>query len=267
MHLISWKSSEDPAPGLFALELQPNTSSYIIQWKSYVSNENESYFTYSLYDPSIISRFVMDISGKIQQLSCWKVPSSGIFFGLNQGHNVRFMLFVGLLTTSSYSWNLSDSSASCARKTTLQCGNDSPANGKRDKFWEMPSVKLPDHSQTLAVGISPPSKKRMTLLLIIGITSVIVLCASISMCIWQRKMSKRKGYVCRANKQWSDIDIEKWWTLASGNIDIQPLFATILPSSITPSEALPHKAHIHQVAPTQTISEPFHLLPISFLST
>lgn len=32
----------------------------------------------------------------------------------------------------------------------------------------------------------------MTLLLIIGITSVIVLCASISMCIWQRKMSKRK---------------------------------------------------------------------------
>ncbi|KAL0001804.1 hypothetical protein SO802_015585 [Lithocarpus litseifolius] len=93
VRLISWKNSEDPAPGLFALELQQNNSSYIILWNksvpywnsgpwdgnifswvpemrvnyiynfSYVSNENESYFTYSLYNPSNISRFVMDISG------------------------------------------------------------------------------------------------------------------------------------------------------------------------------------------------------------
>nr|POF21709.1 g-type lectin s-receptor-like serine/threonine-protein kinase [Quercus suber] len=189
MHLISWKSSEDPAPGLFALELQPNTSSYIIQWKrsvqywnsgpwdgkifswvpemranyiynfSYVSNENESYFTYSLYDPSIISRFVMDISGKIQQLSWlestqqwnlfWSQPRTqceiyafcGPFGICNQQSLPFCSCLKGFQTTSSYSWNLSDSSASCARKTTLQCGNDSPANGKRDKFWEMPSVK------------------------------------------------------------------------------------------------------------------------------
>ncbi|KAK7817031.1 g-type lectin s-receptor-like serine/threonine-protein kinase [Quercus suber] len=52
------------------------------------------------------------------------------------------------------SWNLSDFSAGCARKTSLQCGNDSLANGKRDKFWEMPNMKLPDHSQTVAVGSS-----------------------------------------------------------------------------------------------------------------
>ena len=98
LHLITRKNSEDPAPGLFALEVQRNTSSSIILWNksvpywnsgpwdgqifswipemrsnifnfSYVQNENEIYFTYSIYNPSIISRFVMDISGQTQQLT------------------------------------------------------------------------------------------------------------------------------------------------------------------------------------------------------
>jgi hypothetical protein len=95
--LISWKNENDPEPGLFNLELQANTSEYIILWNrsipywtssawdgkifklvpemtanyiynfSYFNNTNESYFTYSLYDPSIFSQFVMDVSGQIQQ--------------------------------------------------------------------------------------------------------------------------------------------------------------------------------------------------------
>nr|KYP58768.1 putative LRR receptor-like serine/threonine-protein kinase At1g56130 family [Cajanus cajan] len=36
---------------------------------TFESNENESYFTYSMYNSSIISRFVMDVSGQIKQLS------------------------------------------------------------------------------------------------------------------------------------------------------------------------------------------------------
>ncbi|KAL4620281.1 hypothetical protein ACB092_06G141900 [Castanea dentata] len=202
MHLISWKNSEDPAPGLFALELQQNTSSYIIRWNksvpywssgpwdgkifswvpemranyiynfSYVSNENESYFTYSLYDPSIISRFVMEISGQIQQLSWlestkqwnlfWSQPRTqcevyafcGPFGICNQQSLPFCSCLKGFQATSSNNWNLSDFSAGCARKTSLQCGNDSLANGKRDKFWEMPNMKLPDHPQTVAVGSS-----------------------------------------------------------------------------------------------------------------
>ncbi|XP_030930143.1 G-type lectin S-receptor-like serine/threonine-protein kinase At2g19130 isoform X2 [Quercus lobata] len=298
MRLISWKNSEDPAPGLFALELQQNTNSYIILWNksvpywssgpwngkifssvpemianyiynfSYVSNENESYFTYSVAHTSTISRFFMNISGQIQQQSWlestkqwnlfWSQPRTTqcevyAFCGPFGVCNQQSMPFCNCLKyfqpTSDKSWNLSDFSAGCARKTSLQCGNDTLANGKRDKFWEMPNMKLPDHPQTVAVGsssecestclnncsciayaygdhcsiwigellnlqqltsadtnggtlylklaaselsVSPPSKKRMTLLLIFGITSVIVLCASISMCIWQRKMSKRK---------------------------------------------------------------------------
>ena len=202
MHLISWKNSEDPAPGLFALELQQNSSSYIIRWNkseqywssgpwdgkifswvpemranyiynfSYVSNENESYFTYSLYNPSIISRFVMDISGQIQQLSWlestkqwnlfWSQPRTqcevyafcGPFGICNQQSLPFCSCLKGFQATSRNSWNLSDFSAGCARKTSLQCGNDSLANGKRDKFWEMPNMELPDHPQTVAVGSS-----------------------------------------------------------------------------------------------------------------
>ena len=203
MRLISWRNSEDPAPGLFSLELQQNTSSYIILWNksvpywnsgtwdgkifslvpemranyiynfSYDSNENESYFTYSVAHTSTISRFVMNISGQIQQLSWlestkqwnlfWSQPRTTqcevyAFCGPFGICNQQSMPFCNCLKyfqpTSDKSWNLSDFSAGCARKTSLQCGNDTLANGMRDKFWEMPNMKLPDHPQTVAVGSS-----------------------------------------------------------------------------------------------------------------
>ena len=91
-YLTSWKNNQDPAMGLFSLELDPEGStSYLILWNkpeeywtsgawnghifslvpkmrlnylynfSFVTNENESYFTYSMYNSSVISRFVMDV--------------------------------------------------------------------------------------------------------------------------------------------------------------------------------------------------------------
>ena len=40
IRLISWKNSEDPAPGLFALELEQNTISSIIRWNKPVQYWN-----------------------------------------------------------------------------------------------------------------------------------------------------------------------------------------------------------------------------------
>ncbi|XP_022893868.1 G-type lectin S-receptor-like serine/threonine-protein kinase At2g19130 [Olea europaea var. sylvestris] len=98
--LTSWKNSEDPAPGLFSFELDPNGSQVIIRWNraewywtsgawnglffslipemrlnnmynhSYVDNVNESYYTYSFYNLSIRSRYVMDVSEQIK-LTSW----------------------------------------------------------------------------------------------------------------------------------------------------------------------------------------------------
>ncbi|KAL2939835.1 hypothetical protein RDABS01_001838 [Bienertia sinuspersici] len=99
--LISWKNEDDPAPGLFSLELDPKGKQYIIKWNktkeywtsgswndqqqifsqvpemrlsynynfSYIDNDNESYFIYNVYHSTVISRFVMHTSGQVKQLT------------------------------------------------------------------------------------------------------------------------------------------------------------------------------------------------------
>ncbi|KAK9225877.1 hypothetical protein WN943_010922 [Citrus x changshan-huyou] len=96
--LISWKNKEDPAPGLFSLELAPDGSDqYVIMWNrseqywnsgvwtginfanvpemishhnfdfNYISDENGRYFVYSVTN-SMTTRFVIDSSGQIEQM-------------------------------------------------------------------------------------------------------------------------------------------------------------------------------------------------------
>ncbi|KAG6470470.1 G-type lectin S-receptor-like serine/threonine-protein kinase At2g19130 [Zingiber officinale] len=101
--LTSWKDNEDPAPGIFNLELDPNgTSQFFIVWNStinywssgtwnsqifnlvpemdydhvfqYISNPEENYFTYSFDNQDSISTFVMDVSGQIKQFT-WQINS------------------------------------------------------------------------------------------------------------------------------------------------------------------------------------------------
>ncbi|XWS39531.1 hypothetical protein CRYUN_Cryun18bG0063600 [Craigia yunnanensis] len=201
--LTSWKTLENPAPGLYSLELDPNQSNqYFILWNrsenywtsgswdeqtrifslvpemrlnyiynfSYVSNENESYFTYSLYNPNIISRFIMDVSGQIKQLSWlessqqwnlfWSQPRQQCevyaFCGAFGSCNERALPFCnclpGFQPKSEGNWNLSDYSGGCERKTKLQCEDASLANGKIDKFLESPNMVLPQHAQSMTVG-------------------------------------------------------------------------------------------------------------------
>jgi hypothetical protein len=200
--LISWKNEEDPAPGLFNLELQANTSSYIILWNrsiqywtsgawdpiskifslvpemtsnyiynfSYVNNTNESYFTYSLYDPSTISRFVMDVSGQIKQYTWlantkqwnlfWVLPKTQCevyafcgAFGSCNGKSLPFCSCLrGFVQKSQSDWNLSDFSGGCTRRTALQCENTSLTNRQADRFYPMPSMALPVQAQSVGVG-------------------------------------------------------------------------------------------------------------------
>ncbi|XP_022742648.1 G-type lectin S-receptor-like serine/threonine-protein kinase At2g19130 [Durio zibethinus] len=201
--LTSWKNSEDPAPGLFSLELDPNgTNQYFILWNktenywtsgpwdeqtrifslvpemrlnyiynfSYVSNENESYFTYSLYNPAIISRFIMDVSGQIKQQSWlenskqwnlfWSQPRQqcqvyafcGAFGSCNEKGLPFCNCLTGFQSKSASDWNLSDYSGGCKRKTKLQCEDAILANGKSDKFLENPNMVLPHHAQSVTVG-------------------------------------------------------------------------------------------------------------------
>ncbi|KAF3443788.1 hypothetical protein FNV43_RR13478 [Rhamnella rubrinervis] len=125
--LISWTNSEDPAPGLFSLELETSDNSYRIRWnmsKSYwtsgswnknlkifdrvpemgtrgnfvpdftfVTDVNETYFTYSV-DNTIISRTVMDVSGQLKQQSWLGSTKEWNLFWTQPQRHVKCMLFV-----------------------------------------------------------------------------------------------------------------------------------------------------------------------------
>ncbi|CAL5391331.1 unnamed protein product [Camellia sinensis] len=198
--LTSWKNSEDPSTGLYSLNLDANNSQYVIFWNgskqywssgpwngqffssvpemrthyvfnfSYLDNENESYFTYSLYDPSIIFRFIMDISGQVQELTWLESTKQWNFFWAQPRQQCEVYDFCGqygicnniiqpfcnCLTgfnpKSLNDWNLSDFSGGCVRRTELQCGNSTAANQEKDRFWEISNSKLPEFPQFVAVG-------------------------------------------------------------------------------------------------------------------
>ncbi|CAI9759946.1 unnamed protein product [Fraxinus pennsylvanica] len=191
--LISWKNSEDPAPGLFSFELDPNGSQVIIRWNrtewywtsgawnglffslipemrlnnmynhTYFDSVNESYYTYSLYNPSIKSRYVMDVSGQIRQTSwntkewnlIWFQPSQqcdvyaycGAFGTCNQNSLHFCYCLPGFKQRSENDWNLKDYSGGCEREIILNCTND-----RKDKFLPNNLVRLPAKSQSLMAG-------------------------------------------------------------------------------------------------------------------
>ncbi|KAL7608544.1 G-type lectin S-receptor-like serine/threonine-protein kinase At2g19130 [Lactuca sativa] len=193
--LTSWRSKEDPGVGLFSLELDPITTEYISKWNgsqrywtsgawngkifelvpemrlnyiynfSYQKNENESYFTYSVYNPFIISRFIMDVSGQVQQLTWleatkewnlfWSQPRTqcevyalcGAFGSCSQSGLPFCSCLTGFKPRSESDWYQSDFSGGCVRKTDLQCGR----NVEKLDFLTIKVKSLPPN-QSVAVG-------------------------------------------------------------------------------------------------------------------
>ncbi|XP_019072717.1 receptor-like serine/threonine-protein kinase SD1-8 isoform X3 [Vitis vinifera] len=195
--MVSWKSAEDPSPGDFSVQVDPNgTSQFFSQqgpnryWTSGVwdgqifgqvpemrffymykyntsFNENESYFTYSLNNPSILSRVVLDVSGQIRHLNCqegthewdlsWLHPRTQCEvyvycgpFGICTGDSVEFCeCLPGFEPRFLEDWNLQDRSGGCVRKADLECVNESHANGERDQFLLVSNVRLPKYPVTI----------------------------------------------------------------------------------------------------------------------
>ncbi|CAL9200331.1 G-type lectin S-receptor-like serine/threonine-protein kinase At2g19130 [Musa acuminata AAA Group] len=197
-HLTAWKNSADPAPGIFSLELDPNgTSQYFTLWNmttrywtsgiwndkifsnvpemtsnyiydfQYVSDEKENYFTYTVNDDKIITRFVMDVSGQIKQstwlfstqswLYFWSQPRQqcqvyalcGAFGRCNEIITPFCNCVTGFSPKSQSDWNLGDQSGGCVRDTPLACQSSSP-NSEKDKFLKMTNMRLPVNSQNLS---------------------------------------------------------------------------------------------------------------------
>lgn len=214
--LTSWKNSEDPAPGIFSLEINPDgASEYLIQWNQsrvfwrsgtwdgqifrlvpemtrnyvydfrYITDDLENYFTYSMKPGvTLVSRFVMDLSGQIKQLTWlenaqqwilfWSQPRAqcGVYmlcgpFGICNEQSLPFCSCLrGFDEASPRSWNLSDHTGGCARRSPLLCaGNSSGSsvNGDQDSSsgWTTSNCRIitcsPCPRRRASASVRPPA--------------------------------------------------------------------------------------------------------------
>ncbi|KAF7112981.1 hypothetical protein RHSIM_RhsimUnG0173300 [Rhododendron simsii] len=193
--LSAWKSKKDPGRGVFSVELDPQGTYqfFILQgfqkyWSggiwdgqsfssipelnsyynySYVTNDNESYFTYPLINPRETSRFVLDVSGQFQQFTwletigqwnlfwsqprerCDLNPYCGAFGACNPS-SIQCQCLPGFQPNYLGNWNAGDMSGGCGRKAPLQCGNGGEVKGLKDQFLRVSKVTLPANSTVLS---------------------------------------------------------------------------------------------------------------------
>ncbi|KAL5797556.1 hypothetical protein ACOSQ2_002376 [Xanthoceras sorbifolium] len=194
-NLISWRSPENPAPSLFSLEIDKNGTSHLLMWNgtkpywtsgewtgkiftlvpeiqsnfyvtniTYVSNENESYFTYASAIPNALTRFKLDITGQLRQYVWqkdfggwrlfWTRPSQqcevyafcGPFSVCNQKEEPLCVCMKGFEPKKPNNWEAEDHTDGCVRRVPLQC------DGKeKDRFLVMGNMFFPVNSESLAV--------------------------------------------------------------------------------------------------------------------
>ncbi|KAF8414032.1 hypothetical protein HHK36_002031 [Tetracentron sinense] len=190
--LSSWKSADDPSPGGLtygienegypeavtredmvkryrsgpwngirfsgAPELRPNP----VFWFSLISNENEVYYTYELYNKLILSRLVLNESnGGVRQRFTWteshgwqvflSVPRDlcdtyrlcGAYGTCEQHETTNCQCPKGFKPRLLEAWNSMDWSGGCIRKVPLDCE-------KGDGFVKYTELKLPDTTHAWA---------------------------------------------------------------------------------------------------------------------
>ncbi|KAK6783970.1 hypothetical protein RDI58_017424 [Solanum bulbocastanum] len=195
--LISWKNLSDPAPGLYSMEMDPTRAQFVIKWNrtreywasgswngrtfslvpemrtnyiynfSYIDNENESYFTYSLYNSTITSKWMMDVAGQIQQQTWiygnidwnlfWSQPRQlcEVYaicgaFGVCDEANATCNCLSGFKPRLDRQWNSKDYSGGCVRDQKVQCN---AITEDTDSSWITSIVRVPSsHNTNITVG-------------------------------------------------------------------------------------------------------------------
>uniref|UniRef100_A0A0D9W4V2 Receptor-like serine/threonine-protein kinase n=1 Tax=Leersia perrieri TaxID=77586 RepID=A0A0D9W4V2_9ORYZ len=202
--IVSRKNTIDQAPGLYSYELFENNDSTSIvctfnssnlYWSSgdwngrYFSNipetagqtwlslyftlsEQERYVEYAVEDPTVLSRFVMDVSGQMKVLlwfegsrdwqTIYTVPKSqcdvyamcGPFTVCNDITFPFCTCMKGFSIRSPEDWELDDRTGGCVRNTPLFCSSNKTEAGNTDKFYPMAYVQLPDKAQNIGTANS-----------------------------------------------------------------------------------------------------------------
>uniref|UniRef100_A0A0D9W4V7 Receptor-like serine/threonine-protein kinase n=1 Tax=Leersia perrieri TaxID=77586 RepID=A0A0D9W4V7_9ORYZ len=191
--LVSRKNSVDPASGMYSYELTENNGSArfilaafnsIPYWSSgewnghyfgsipemtgqqlidftFVNNEEEEYFTYTLLDNKTIMRFTLEISGQSKILlwvenaqdwvpiytnpkQCEVYGICGAFTVCEENKLPVCSCMKGFSVRSPNDWELNDRTGGCVRNTPLDCSINKNTS-MQDRFYPMQCVALPNN--------------------------------------------------------------------------------------------------------------------------
>ncbi|KAG8078162.1 hypothetical protein GUJ93_ZPchr0007g4910 [Zizania palustris] len=193
-NITSWRSQSDPSPGTYTFKLilgglpefflfrgptiiyasgpyngaeltgVPDLRSQDFTF-TVVSSRDETYYSYSIRDPSLLSRFVVDTTaGLVQRFvwingawtSFWYYPTDqcdsyakcGAFGYCDVSTSMPCSCLPGFQPRSPQQWSLRDGSGGCVRTTNLTCGAG-------DGFWTVNRMKLPEATNaTVYAGFS-----------------------------------------------------------------------------------------------------------------
>jgi hypothetical protein len=182
-NITSWSSSTDPSPGSYTFKLvrgglpelyvfrsPSRTKMYAsgpwngavltgvpdLKSKDFIStvvrSPEETYYTYYISGPSVLSRFVMNgTTGQVERFSwldgawscSWHFPTDSCD-GYSKCGTFGYCSLVGKCSClagfeprSPQQWRLGDGSGGCVRRTNLSCGDG-------DEFWQLNQMKLPE---------------------------------------------------------------------------------------------------------------------------
>ena len=200
--LTSWKSKDDPGTGNYSYKMNPNGSPQIFLYKgstpywrsgpwpypstphkiassseeyNFVNNQDEISFSYSVDDPSIMTREVLDNTGLLQKLvwddgvhrwkELWSAPKErcenygqcGSFSKCSPDNVNRFecTCLPGYEPKSPRDWDLRDGSEGCVRRNS---GFSMCKNG--EGFVKLEHLNPPDSSFDAAwIGMSMSSSE------------------------------------------------------------------------------------------------------------
>ena len=142
----------------------PEAVNNVLFNQTYVETPAYRRVTSVLYDNATVTRMVLDLTGQTKQFIWvpgsqswqffWAAPTvqcdvyalCGAFGVCNQRSQPPCQCPPGFAPAADRDWGLSDWSAGCHRSLPLQCGG----NGSTDAFLELPGMKLPDDSLSVA---------------------------------------------------------------------------------------------------------------------
>nr|CAE02172.2 OSJNBa0080E14.3 [Oryza sativa Japonica Group] len=197
----SKKNSEDPALGLYCMELDPSgsrqyydklcnsstvyfstgewngryfnsvpeMSSNVLFDSQFIDNDEEEYFTYTPFDKTVITICLIDVSGLTKQLlwveelqdwetvfikpkaSCDVSSVCGPYTICNDNALTLCNCMKGFSVKSPRDWELDDRREGCTRNIPLGCSSNKSTTGLTDKFFPVPSVRLPYDAQSISM--------------------------------------------------------------------------------------------------------------------